>query len=177
MINRVCLYGGPGVGKSTMAARIFARLKELHLPYELVDEAIKPLAWQKIQPQGFDSLWLLGQQIHMEDIILRSGGRVVTGGPSIQQVVYMRMRNEEFSSDLFRVAQMFEHEHPAINILLTRNVPYSADGRYQNDEEEARKIDELTRHLLKHSYVGYREFVPQQLEEIMKYINQLGGMK
>lgn len=153
-----------------MAARVFTRLKELHLPFELVDEAIKSMAWRKIPPEGFDSLWLFGKQIHREDVVLRSGGSVVTGGPPLQQIVYMRLRKEEFSHDLMHVAQMFEKQYPAVNILLSRNVPYSTEGRYQSNEAEAKEIDLLTRKVLDYSDVEYHVFQPQQIKEIMNLI-------
>lgn len=41
----VNLYGGPGVGKSTGAAYVFARLKEAGVVAELVTEFAKDLTW------------------------------------------------------------------------------------------------------------------------------------
>jgi len=38
MIRRICLYGGPGVGKTVEAAKIFAGMKIQHQKIELVQE-------------------------------------------------------------------------------------------------------------------------------------------
>jgi len=173
MNRRICFFGGPSSGKSTIAAKVFAELKSQHRPFELVDEAIKRMAWQKIAPKGWDSVWLFGKQIHHEDIVLRSGGCVVTGGPPLQQIVYMKFRAEPCWRDLMNVAQKFETEYPAVNILLRRNVPYQTEGRYEATEDHAARIDRDTVDLLKEARVSYNQFVPQQFTEIMAHIMKL----
>lgn len=40
------IFGGPGVGKSTVAAGLFYRLKCLHYSVELVEEFAKYLVYQ-----------------------------------------------------------------------------------------------------------------------------------
>jgi hypothetical protein len=172
MIKRICFFGGPGSGKSTIAAKVFAELKSRHLPFELVDEAIKGMAWRKIPPQGFDSVWLLGKQIHREDVVLRSGGSVVTGGPPLQQLVYMKYRKEPYWFDLLQVIQHFESQYPAVNILLQRNVPYQTEGRYESTEEHASIIDNDTKAILGLAGTAYTTFVPQQFEELMQHIDK-----
>jgi len=170
MNKRICFFGGPSSGKSTMAAKVFAELKAQQRPFELVDEAIKRMAWQNIPPQGWDGVWLFGKQIHHEDVVLRSGGCVVTGGPPLQQIVYMRFRSEPYWRDLLEVARKFEWEYPAVNILLKRAVPYQTAGRYEATEDQAVKIDIDTVDLLKVAGATHVEFAPQQFDEIMNHI-------
>ena len=45
MIRRINIYGGPGVGKSTLAASIFAFMKKRGDNVELVQEFVKQFAY------------------------------------------------------------------------------------------------------------------------------------
>lgn len=175
MSKRICIFGGPGTGKSTMAARIYYHLKAEHCPYELVDEAIKGMAWQKIPPTGFDQVWLMGKQIHREDVVLRSGGSVITSGPPLQQAMYAQWQHHSCFMLLWQIALKFEEVYPAINILLKRNVPYGTEGRYQSNEEEAAAMDDFTRHGLELYTPGYGEFTPQEFDQILDFVRKNGG--
>ena len=46
-MNIINIYGGPGVGKSTGAAMIFAKMKMLGINCELVTEYAKTLTYEK----------------------------------------------------------------------------------------------------------------------------------
>jgi len=81
-IRRICLFGGPGCGKSTTAAYVYSQLKRLGCSVELIQEYVKAWAYEKREVTSFDQVYLLAKQIRMEDLALRNGVKfVVTDSP------------------------------------------------------------------------------------------------
>lgn len=144
MIRRVCLFGGPCVGKSTSAAWIFAQLKMRHHKAELVQEYVKTLAYEKRLPESADQIWLLGKQIRREDVMLRNGVDViVTDSPVLMSTCYAKRYKSMGWQHLMALSDVFDEHYKPLNIVLDRcGKPYSQDGRYQ-DEAAAREMDEL----------------------------------
>jgi hypothetical protein len=58
----VCLFGGPGIGKSTRAASLFARLKRAGVEAEYVTEYAKELVWNGQIDALENQLTVLGEQ-------------------------------------------------------------------------------------------------------------------
>ena len=54
MTQIISLHSGPGTGKSTSAAQLFAELKQRHCSVELVREYVKKWAWEGRKISGFD---------------------------------------------------------------------------------------------------------------------------
>lgn len=144
---RVNLFGGPSTGKSNLGARLFSALGARGYNVEFVDEVIKPMAWEHVRPKGFDPVWLVGNQMHAEDIVLRNGGTVVSAGPLYQQCAYLRgdgnlsRERLDLLNALLLAVGTFELRYPSVNIYLTRNVPFNPNGRYQKRVEEALALD------------------------------------
>ena len=168
--KRVCFYGGPGVGKSTLAAAVFAALKTQHYPVELVDEAIKGMAWQELPARGFDTVWLFGKQIRREDIVLRSGGYVISSGPIMMQCYYMQHRGESWAKDLINIAQLSEEIYPSIHLFVDRVVPYKPEGRYEATEEEATRHDFMIRDFLSYHNLKVHRVNAKALAATMKHV-------
>lgn len=128
------LFGGPGVGKSTLAARIFAGLKECGVESACPEEHAKLAIWSG-QP------WLLQQQTILlgrtwETIqaLLSKVDVIVVDSPLLLCSVYAGSREpgafHALCADLHRRSNR-------INVLLERPVhaAYSERGRMQNHEE------------------------------------------
>lgn len=169
MIKRINLVGGPGVGKSTIAADIWSALKKLHKPVELVDEAIKGMAWQKIPPQGFDSVWLFGKQLHREEVVLRSGGMVVTSGPLLLQTGYMFANNTAYTAGMVKVAQAFEAAYPSLSVWIERDVPYQSEGRYETSEQ-AKHMDDVLFEWCSTKGSIHQVIKPSDFANLMKFL-------
>ena len=61
---RICLYSGPGAGKSATAADIFAEFKRKNYSIELVAEYIKTWAYEGRKPESYDQTLIFANQLH-----------------------------------------------------------------------------------------------------------------
>jgi len=144
----VNLYGGPGSGKSTMAARIFACLKEKGINAELATEYAKDMTWQQSNHVLTNQIYVFGKQQHR---LWRLKGKVeviVTDAPLLNSIVYTNHISE--FEDL--VLQQF-HSFQNYDIFLNRVKRYNPSGRSQN-EEEAKMIDAVTIETLQEAYTS-----------------------
>jgi len=161
MTTIINLYGAPGAGKTTNAARIFVYLKELGLNVELLDEAAKIPAWEKRVITDFDQFKLFGIQSEKEIRLLDKVDYIVTDSPvGLNGFYTMKYHTPELSTCINHMTQtyynMIESKgHVIHNLLLNRLKPYNPIGRYQTEEESNVIQSELPFYLdyvLKHDY-------------------------
>jgi hypothetical protein len=148
---RINFLGGPCSGKSTTAAWLFSELKQRHLSIELVTEFVKSWACQKRKINSFDQIYLLGKQMQCEYIFLSNGIKnVITDSPVFLSSIYSEVYHKELNVHIpmREIINIYESEHPSINIFLNRNdKPYNSEGRYQT-YEEAIEIDNIIKNYL-----------------------------
>lgn len=153
------LFGGPGCGKSTLAAEVFSALKQRGESVELVREYVKTLAWQGAEISATSHLYLLGKQASYESKLYGKVKYIVTDSPVLLAGVYaLRRPNCEYVSAAalgFVRGHADEVEH--VNFLLARRKKYDPNGRYET-EPEARKMDEaiqlfLAKNLIHYDYI------------------------
>lgn len=140
MIKRVNFFAGPGVGKSRLAARVFAHL----LPYKVahVTEFVKKWAILGIKPQGEDQCLIFSNQMSEEDTLLRKADFIVTDSPIFLNAAYSQFYGYEGSDELVTLARRFDRKFRPLNFFIDRTVAYEQFGRYQ-DEAAARDFDEF----------------------------------
>jgi len=137
MTTVIGLVGGPGSGKSTMAAEIFARMKVARLSVELVTEYVKSWAWAGRTIDKFDTPLIFGKQLSREAALYGRVKYIVTDKPLELSAVYdpwLRGLVEHMIQE--RALRGVEDRL----FFVRRNKPYVSDGRYQT-EDEARRVD------------------------------------
>lgn len=140
----VNFIGGPGCGKSSMAANIFAELKWNKIDCELCTEFAKDLIWDSRHETFKDELYILAKQNHR---LFRCNGKVdviVTDRPLIMSVVYNDFYgNRELIgwNSAYRdiVIETF-NQYENLNIILKRVKPFNPNGRNE-DESQAKDLD------------------------------------
>lgn len=150
---RINLFAGPGSGKSTTAARIFAQLKERQVSVEHVGEYVKAWAYKKQQIKKWDQIYLFGKQQQYEYRYLSAGVKnIVTDSPCFLSVVYSlfygKQTAENIASALAMLCKEYDQDHPCLNIFLNRgDKPYVQEGRYQS-YESAQQVDKFMKDTL-----------------------------
>src|SRR3990167_10353870 len=148
----VNFYGGPGAGKSTLAAHTFAELKYDGVLCELVPEYAKGAVWEdnlslfEVQP------YLFGEQYRA---LKRLEGKVdvaITDGPLLLHFIYTR-GNEPRSFLPMVLESYFQFDN--LNFLVRRTKPYVQTGRL-SDEHEARGLDVAIETFLQDNEIPYK---------------------
>ena len=140
-------YGGPGVGKSGIAAGVFSKMKANHMQVEFAAEVAKDYVWEeRFNILKHDQLAIFAKSHRKIDRLRDQVDYVITDCPLLMHIVYIPKDSYKGIKPLIvEVAQSFEN----INILLTRSdkVAHSEVGRYHN-EDEARVLDRQITNLL-----------------------------
>lgn len=134
----VNLYGGPGSGKSTMAARVFSELKEEGINAELVTEYAKDMTWQESFKVLNNQLYVFAKQHHK---IWRVTGKVdviITDSPLLLSLIYGEIYSDTFKKLVMETVNLYTN----IDVFLRRVKPYNSAGRSQ-DESQAKKLDTI----------------------------------
>ena len=172
-IRRINIWGGPGAGKSTLAAYVFSILKQEGYSVEHITEFIKQWTYIPITPKSYDSVFCFINQIHNEDIVLRGETKmIVSDSPIILQYFYNNYHNCPGQEGVLKIALEYEKIYPSLNIFLNRNdIHYNELGRYEK-LEEAKKIDLKIENMLLDLNIPFKKFSCEEIDNIVKYIKE-----
>lgn len=160
MSKIINLFGGPGIGKSSIAAGITYKLKKKHVSCNNPYEFPKSLAWDQNTEATRDQLFVLANQ-HRG--IAQSYGKVeyiIVDSPILFSLIYKTWYNTgypaNFYSDSFNQMVLDLHnKYDNINVLLERsNGSYNEKERYQN-LDEAVNIDNHCRKILEENNIPF----------------------
>jgi predicted ATPase len=176
-VRRVCLYGGPGSGKSTACAYIFHELKTAGYNVEQVQEYIKTWAYEGRPPYSFDQWYVFGKQMHREDVVLRPAPKtgkpivdvVVTDSPPLLGCTYAAKFDVPGWEHLVALSNIFEKTFDSVNIFVQRPATYQTEGRYQT-ADEAKQVDEHIKKMLDIWGVEYYTVPVEDKDKLMKII-------
>lgn len=174
---RVCLYAGPGAGKSKLALFLADQLGiTAHAgPIEHVAEVIKPRAYRQQWPSPWENFSaIFAPQLEREREWLESGvSHIVTDSPIFLQCYYMAARNARPAIGCLHLAREWELEHPAINIFLERSsaIGYEQAGRYQ-DLKDAQRIDDTLKAFLNTEGIDCEHFDAADRPAILAFVTE-----
>ena len=137
----VNLYGGPGSGKSTTAARVFSDLKSEGYNAELVTEYAKELVWGDSLGALEFQPYVTSKQAYRQYRLLKAGLEVVvTDSPLLLGAIYQGWGcDKSWEVFLVRLYRRFNN----LNIFIERDPRrhlYNPSGRLQT-EMEAIEVD------------------------------------
>lgn len=156
----VNLYGGPGTGKSTGAAYVFAQLKMKGIDAEYVTEFAKDKVWEESKAAFKCQFYISGKQSFR---ISRCYGKVdviVTDSPIRLGTIYAELAGRPQLA-LACIEEADQYRGSSIDILLTRVKPYNPNGRNQT-EDESKAIDGKIKFMLDSQAVPYFTFIGDQ---------------
>jgi len=133
------LFGGPGVGKSTLAAGVFSLMKLEGKDVELVTEYAKELVWESVALENLSQLNIFANQYKR---IARLDGKVeyvVTDSPLLLSSIYLTY-NMDFDPALDKVI-VHAHRYWETRDFLVKRDPnrrFTEVGRWHNVTESDR---------------------------------------
>lgn len=146
MTTIVGLYGGPGCGKSTLAAGVYHELKRQNKNVELVREYVKAWAYRGDKINRYDELYIFSKQLREESNVYGKVDIIITDRPLNMSAVYDKYYGGSglLISTAQRVRELqIEEGLKHIDLLVKRSKPYQDVGRFEN-ESQANSIDKLT---------------------------------
>jgi nicotinamide riboside kinase len=150
------LFGGPGSGKSTIAAGLFYRLKMSGCSCEYVTEYAKDLVWSSNYETLSNQIYVFGKQHNKMFRLRNKVDYIITDSPLLLSIYYAIANN--FKSTSLKNLILEEHDkYDNINIFLNRVKQYDESGRTQT-LQQAKDIDweienNLLRFLEKYYYI------------------------
>ena len=180
------IIGAPGVGKSTIAALLFAHLKIRGHVVEYVQEYVKKLVWTRDFDAINNQYYLSKKTFQTLEQIVNSGSIrfCISDGPLIHGMVY-NLQNPHNTSNIEKTEQFILDsigKFKNINIYLER-VPgrnYETAGRIHT-EEESNEVGILLKSLLAKYNMPFVCFPADSLhiDDIIRHIlplsHQLAG--
>lgn len=165
------IAGGPGTGKTTLAAELFYMLKEKGYDVENVSEFAKELVWEGRNEAFDDRLYMHGEQNHR---LLQMNGKldyIITDSPLFLTSVY----NNYYLKDKFSESynQMIDNVTlETFNLYnnkiyyIDRETDYKTSGRREN-QKIAKEIDKAIIKYLDANSIKYKKL---QLKSAAKEI-------
>ena len=144
------LCGGPGTGKSTLSANLFAKLKMSGVDVELAPEYVKDLVWEESFKKIENQIYIFGKQHNRLYRLKNKVNVIITDSPLLNSIVYYTGNNKHFEP---LVIWEFK-EMNNITLYLERSFDYVQNGRMQT-LDKAKKIDEIYKNLLDKYQIDY----------------------
>lgn len=164
------LIGGPGIGKSTLSAELYAVMKKKGMDVEMVREVAKKYAINGRKINAFDQLSILGEQIKEESSLFGKVEYIVTDSPVLLGDFYFRTNHDQdfMTTPIKEYYRFAENQNVKfINVLMPRNVEYNQNGRFES-EVEAKNLDvQLERYLNRYGYEFLRLPTNKEILEML----------
>lgn len=163
MSKIINFFSGPGSGKSTKAAELFALMKKNNLSVELTYEFPKILAWEDNMSAIKDQFFITANQHRNISRLYGKVDYIIVDSPILLGCIYKNKYNDNMSypSDFYEklddfIIDLFK-KYNNINIFLKRNDEnFNNLGRYQN-YEESKNIDFEIKQLLDRHHIYFFE--------------------
>lgn len=174
MLKVVNFYAGPGTGKSTTAAALFAELKYRNVNCEYVTEYAKEAAWEGRTPKFFRAQDMIHGMQHkkLQDLIDETE-IAITDSPLLLGLVYMPKDYPQpaLAEQIRQAYRRYEN----IDIFLRRNKPYNQKGRYQT-EDQAKDLDVQIGWMLEREHIPHEiiDFGRENVEAVISMMIDRG---
>ncbi len=136
-------FSGPGAGKSTMCAAVFAALKWRGVNCEIAPEYAKGIVWEGSLNKLKNQNYIFGKQHQAVFRLCGAVDVILTDSPIILSAVYDPRKDPLFRQFAIQEFNRFNN----LNFYISRTKKYMAKGRTQT-ELEAKAVDDVVMSML-----------------------------
>lgn len=144
----VSLFGGPGCGKSTMAAGIFHDLKIKQYECEAVTEFAKYLTWEKNSVALGHQIYVTAKQMHREFVVHGQVDIIITDSPILLGLIYYNEKDPVVREAFERFVVLSFKSKRQKNYFVERQEGFDPIGR-NHSHSESIEIDERIKTILR----------------------------
>lgn len=168
----ICLYGGPGSGKSTTCAGLFYYFKRSGLSCEMNREYVKPWIWEGRSILEGDQPYFFAKSSRNERVLMKAGLDVIVTDSPLLLTHYYGLKYDPQERANCTSLVMLKHHHDICKGLgysidhyfIRRTKQYDVRGRLET-EEQARKVDDELRSLLDGLQIAWEEVAGEDAAE------------
>lgn len=154
--------GASGVGKTSLSAKIFARLKARDYDVEYVSEYVKGWAWEGRKISPFDQFYIFGKECHNQSTLFNKVQVIISDSPVMLATFYHLYYNHDNSLSAachyFYDRAVNEFNIIPVNFFLPRKKEYNPNGRFQTKEQS----DELA--LMLKDWLNSEGYIYEELD-------------
>lgn len=168
----VNFFGGPAVGKSTLAAATFATLKQQGKTAELVGEYAKELQYDRADDIVFDQLYLFAEQVHRLRRLFRDGRTdfAICDSPLLLNIVYNR---SEMKKPFEEYVYDYHTRFKSINFYIPRDPQYFLADKREEEYGWAESKDRAILSVLREYDIPYYSVCAYDIDTVMEEIDRL----
>lgn len=164
----ICLnfWGGAGIGKSTLAAKTYATLKELGYRTEQTGEYAKELVYENSMRVIRDQLYLFAEQEHRLRCLEESGVEIaVCDSPTPLSILYDRDKDHLLADLIWSRYQ----KHSNINFVIRRDPEMFTELDRVDTIQSALAMDKKVLQFLESHGESYQLVEPGDVDTVMKH--------
>ena len=160
MSRLIKLFGGPGIGKSSIAAGITYKLKKRHISANNPYEFPKKLAWDNNMEAISDQLYVFANQHRGIVSCYGKVDYIVIDSPILFSLIYHTLYTLDFPANLYgesfrNLIVDLHKKYYSLNILLERGETVHNDNERLQDYEQSLKIDKQCKKILEEHNIEY----------------------
>lgn len=124
-------FGGPGVGKTTMAVTLFSLLKAHDVEVELVTEVAKDFTWEERYKTLENQYYIWAKQQHKLWRLKNKVDIIINDSPLLLSFIYGERKPQCFYDLVLHDFNEYEN----VNFFIGRSGCYNSNGRSQSEKE------------------------------------------